>query len=448
MGAGMKRLGLAIAALLLASTAHAQFYPLFGPSNGVMKGSTTSPQTTTATGADITALFSQPYTTSPFFALTPTGVTPTSSSCAFNFDIGANLFFSCTPSSGSVGITIGDTTGAGRVTPYKFFESATLSTTPNMQSDGEGHWQLNGNSVGGTWNGGANSAFNINSTTGSGSPSAALILTNSGINSHIGEVTLEVNLIGGSCDAVEMLASGGAALGIPFCGGDALYVRQVGNANHLFDLKSALGVFQHNYGVLSTPAFNNLSGSYFPEGFSAQAAQGVLTGEPTSTGSQSFNAFVGQNTTGSGSTAIYLLNDQGLGGATLDGTGANCCQYLAAHQFTIYFGGSTNSTGPGLSGTNPTGEAAVLYTTSSAPIMFGTNSAAQLELNPGGSVQVFAPVQLNSYIVTGLPTCNSGTKGDLAYVTDATSPTYNSTLSGSGSVIVLAFCNGTNWTAH
>ncbi len=52
------------------------------------------------------------------------------------------------------------------------------------------------------------------------------------------------------------------------------------------------------------------------------------------------------------------------------------------------------------------------------------------------------------FTVATLPTCNSGEKGVEYDVTDATSPTWNATLSGLGAVFVHALCNGTNWTAH
>jgi hypothetical protein len=54
-----------------------------------------------------------------------------------------------------------------------------------------------------------------------------------------------------------------------------------------------------------------------------------------------------------------------------------------------------------------------------------------------------------TYTVSTLPTCSSSVnKYQFAVVTDATSPTYNGTLTGSGSVVTLAWCNGSSWTAH
>jgi len=48
------------------------------------------------------------------------------------------------------------------------------------------------------------------------------------------------------------------------------------------------------------------------------------------------------------------------------------------------------------------------------------------------------------YTVAGLP---SGTVGDRAYVTDATAPTYNGTLTGGGAITVPVFYNGSAWVS-
>ena len=51
-------------------------------------------------------------------------------------------------------------------------------------------------------------------------------------------------------------------------------------------------------------------------------------------------------------------------------------------------------------------------------------------------------IRLKGYIVSNLPT---GTTGDRAYVTDASSPTYGSTASGGGAVTIPVFFDGSNW---
>jgi len=67
----------------------------------------------------------------------------------------------------------------------------------------------------------------------------------------------------------------------------------------------------------------------------------------------------------------------------------------------------------------------------SAPFTFNGG----LELPPAG-------------LVSALPTCNAGARGQLRVVTDATAPAYNATIAGGGAVITMVLCNGTNWTAH
>lgn len=59
------------------------------------------------------------------------------------------------------------------------------------------------------------------------------------------------------------------------------------------------------------------------------------------------------------------------------------------------------------------------------------------------------PVQLQTYTVSGLPTCNAGATGYMAFVSDAAAvPVYNATTVGGGAVVLPVFCNGTNWTNH
>lgn len=53
-----------------------------------------------------------------------------------------------------------------------------------------------------------------------------------------------------------------------------------------------------------------------------------------------------------------------------------------------------------------------------------------------------------AYTVATLPTCNTAAKGIKAFVTDATSPTYNGALTGGGTVAVPAVCNGSAWASH
>lgn len=64
-----------------------------------------------------------------------------------------------------------------------------------------------------------------------------------------------------------------------------------------------------------------------------------------------------------------------------------------------------------------------------------------------GNVTVGALLGLNGYAIASLPT--PAAAGALAYVTNGVaSPTYNSTVSTTGSSVQLVFYNGSNWTYH
>ena len=60
------------------------------------------------------------------------------------------------------------------------------------------------------------------------------------------------------------------------------------------------------------------------------------------------------------------------------------------------------------------------------------------------SITAELPVILKGYTVATLPT---GTQGMKAFVTDATTPTYNTALTGGGAVVVPVFFNGTIWVS-
>lgn len=62
------------------------------------------------------------------------------------------------------------------------------------------------------------------------------------------------------------------------------------------------------------------------------------------------------------------------------------------------------------------------------------------------SALIYIPAK---YTNATLPACSSATSGMVAIETDgASSPTYNATASGGGSVVLTVVCNGTNWTNH
>ena len=60
------------------------------------------------------------------------------------------------------------------------------------------------------------------------------------------------------------------------------------------------------------------------------------------------------------------------------------------------------------------------------------------------STVVATTIKTSGYTVATLP---AGTVGMRAYVTDATTPTYNAALVGGGAVVVPVFHNGTAWVS-
>ena len=57
-------------------------------------------------------------------------------------------------------------------------------------------------------------------------------------------------------------------------------------------------------------------------------------------------------------------------------------------------------------------------------------------------------VKITATTVASLGTCDASAAGTIKRVSDASAPAYNATLTGGGAVDTLAYCNGTNWTAH
>jgi len=69
--------------------------------------------------------------------------------------------------------------------------------------------------------------------------------------------------------------------------------------------------------------------------------------------------------------------------------------------------------------------------------------------DPHGITVVAGGIQQTVIAFSGLPSCGANTSGETIPISDANTGTYNATISaGGGANKVLAYCNGTNWTAH
>lgn len=80
-------------------------------------------------------------------------------------------------------------------------------------------------------------------------------------------------------------------------------------------------------------------------------------------------------------------------------------------------------------------------TATHTPMLTGTGQAS---INKNIA---WAPVFLHlPQLVSALPACSASTEGELATVIDSTTTTWGAMIAGKGSSVVLAFCDGTNWT--
>jgi hypothetical protein len=88
----------------------------------------------------------------------------------------------------------------------------------------------------------------------------------------------------------------------------------------------------------------------------------------------------------------------------------------------------------------------ILGVSSGSGMYFQSNSSTVFFIPSGAAnVTFYAPIKLPGYTVSGLPT---GSVGDTAYVTDATTCTKNGALTGSGSTACVVWYNGSAWVGE
>lgn len=75
---------------------------------------------------------------------------------------------------------------------------------------------------------------------------------------------------------------------------------------------------------------------------------------------------------------------------------------------------------------------------------FQISGTSKFKILNTGYVNVAAPINLKNYTVATLP---AGTRGDIAYVTDAVLPAFLAGLTGGGTVVTPVFYNGTSWVS-
>jgi hypothetical protein len=118
------------------------------------------------------------------------------------------------------------------------------------------------------------------------------------------------------------------------------------------------------------------------------------------------------------------------------------------------FGGQWDNGGSATQYFNPSGHAtAAVYGTllnccGAPPAMTALyiDNSGNIWLN--GVLSSFSALVPHATTFSALSTCSSGNKYRMQMVSDSSTATYNATITGGGSNVVMALCNGTNWTAH
>ncbi len=87
------------------------------------------------------------------------------------------------------------------------------------------------------------------------------------------------------------------------------------------------------------------------------------------------------------------------------------------------------------------------FTYGEIPSAIQWDAAFSVKVDEDGGIFV-SPVHLKVYTVATLPAASVALRGALAAVSDATTPTYNGALTGSGAVYVPVFCDGSAWKSH
>ena len=308
--------------------------------------------------------------------------------------------------------------------------------------------------------------------------SALLLNTTGSYNTAVGKSSLYSNTVGNQNTAIGTLA---------------LYSNTTGIYNAAFgyaSLNSATTAL-YNTALGSLALFNITSGSYnaaIGYGAGRTIADGV-TGNTTGANSvfvgfdaranadgDSNEIVIGASAIGAGSNTATLGNTSitktvlrgavniGTGPAILTGPSANTLQIGDADtaspsaqtvKFQSVIAGTSNAAGSNATLKAPasTGNAAggSLKFQVTPPGSSGTSQNTWSDaLTLAGDANLTATfggvARLRGYTVATLPA--AGTAGRIAYVTDATAPTYRGALTGGGAVTCLVFDNGTSWESH
>ena len=187
-------------------------------------------------------------------------------------------------------------------------------------------------------------------------------------------------------------------------------------------------------------------------------ALGSLTGSTAGNSAFGFKALAldttGADNAADGDNALSQLTTGSLNAAL----GFNAGIALTTGSHNTLLGGATGAhlttaggdllIGEGADDLSNTGNIMQMVGTGGAFISAtGINTPATSATTVAGSLAINGATRLAITTVAALPTCNTGAKGELYEVTDASSPTWHGTLTGGSTTFSGAMCNGSDWIA-
>jgi hypothetical protein len=129
-------------------------------------------------------------------------------------------------------------------------------------------------------------------------------------------------------------------------------------------------------------------------------------------------------------SSCYHSDDKASDTFLVAGAKAASGSNVAGQNFTMKYRNASGASQTLTFAAQPTGGIFFANSEGSTPVITGT------------------AIQLAAHTVAALPSCNTDRKYQVYAVNDANAPTYGATLSGGGSIVAMALCDGTNWTAH
>jgi hypothetical protein len=221
-------------------------------------------------------------------------------------------------------------------------------------------------------------------------------------------------------------------------GSGALTTNSIGNYNAAFGIISLYGTtgdqntaIGYQAGSTATTGSNN---GFF--GYAAQPSSATVSNEYTYGNSAvTKHRFVGGEISATNSILSTIPNTPSL----------TWHQWRRTGIVTWSFAGGAAANSPDIAISNDASNPATKFSINDCSVLIGNTAAvsgAKLEVT--GAISATTTIETGGYTVATLP---SGTVGQRAYVTDASSPVYNTALTGGGSEVVPVFRNATIWVS-